>query len=109
MAVVFDASDARDRLSELNYRLQTVSAALCALGGRAHIEGDDLIIEGVDALGGGTVDAANDHRIAMMASICAAYATGPTTILGADCVSKSYPSFFDDFRALGGIAREEEA
>ena len=98
----------RLRLKESD-RLQTVSAALCALGGRARIEGDDLVIEGVNALGGGTVDAANDHRIAMMASICAAYATGPTTILGADCVSKSYPSFFDDFRALGGIAREEEA
>ncbi len=34
-----------------------------------------------------------------------AHATGPTTIHGAECVQKSYPAFFDDFRALGGIAR----
>ena len=41
----------------------------------------------------------------MMAAICGAHATGPTTILGAECVEKSYPAFFEDFRALGGIAR----
>ena len=102
------ANAGRLRLKESD-RLQTVSAAIRAMGGKADIVDDDLVIQGVDTLSGGTVDAAGDHRIAMMAAICAAYATGPTTIRGAHCVSKSYPSFFDDFRALGGIAREEEA
>jgi len=97
----------RLRLKESD-RLQTISATIRALGGAAEVDGDDLVIEGVETLSGGTVDAANDHRIAMMASICAAYAAGPTTILGADCVSKSYPGFFHDFRSLGGVAREQE-
>ena len=41
----------------------------------------------------------------MMAAVCAAFATGPTTIVGAHCVAKSYPTFFEDFRSLGGIAQ----
>lgn len=94
---------ARLRLKESD-RLQSVSQAITNMGGKACIEGDDLLIEGVDHLSGGVVDACNDHRIAMMAAVCAAYATEPTTICGAQCVSKSYPGFFDDFRALGGIA-----
>ncbi len=96
----------RLRLKESD-RLASICDALCALGGKAHVEDDDLLVEGVEALSGGTVDAAGDHRIAMMAAICATGATDPVVIRGAECVAKSYPTFFDDFRALGGIAREE--
>lgn len=49
-----------------------------------------------------TIDAAGDHRIAMAAAIAATVANGPVTILGAQCVSKSYPSFWDEYRRLGG-------
>ena len=51
---------------------------------------------------GGEIETQGDHRIAMMATIIATHATGPSTILGAECVEKSYPTFFDDFAALGG-------
>lgn len=94
---------ARLRLKESD-RLQTVSAALGAMGADVVPTADGLLIHGVTELTGGTVDAANDHRIAMMAAVAATRATGPTTIIGAECVEKSYPSFFDDFRALGGRA-----
>lgn len=49
-----------------------------------------------------TVDAAGDHRIAMAAAIAATVADGPVTILGAQCVKKSYPSFWEEYRRLGG-------
>ena len=49
-----------------------------------------------------TIDAANDHRIAMAAAIAATKATGTVTILGAQCVQKSYPTFWDEYRKLGG-------
>ena len=101
------AKAGRLRLKESD-RLATVTGALASLGGQAQVDGDDLVVEGVERLRGGTVDAANDHRIAMMAAICGAYATEPTTILGADCVAKSYPHFFDDFRSLGGVAHQIE-
>lgn len=97
---------ARLRIKESD-RLETVSAAICALGGRARAVDDGLVIEGVPELAGGTVDAANDHRIAMMASILASRCSGPVTVLGAECVAKSYPAFFEDLAALGGIVRKE--
>lgn len=49
-----------------------------------------------------TIDSAGDHRIAMAAGIAATVADGPVTILGAQCVSKSYPSFWDEYCRLGG-------
>lgn len=97
----------RLRLKESD-RLASISQAIRAMGGTARVDGDDLVIVGSEHLAGGTVDACNDHRIAMMAAVCAAYADGPTTIRGAQCVAKSYPTFFDDFRALGGSAIEQE-
>ncbi len=98
----------RLRLKESD-RLETVCAGLRALGATVSIIDDSLVVEGTGALCGGTVDAANDHRIAMMGAIAGTYAQGETTILGAECVSKSYPGFFEDFRTLGGIAAESEA
>lgn len=97
---------ARLRIKESD-RLETVSAAICSLGGRARAVDDGLVIEGVPELAGGTVDAANDHRIAMMASILASRCSSPVTVLGAECVAKSYPAFFEDLAALGGIVRKE--
>lgn len=96
----------RLRLKESD-RLATTAAAISAMGGTATIEGDALLIEGSGHLSGGTVDAANDHRIAMAAAIAATMADGPTTIIGAECVSKSYPAFFEDFASLGGIVEKE--
>lgn len=51
---------------------------------------------------GGKVDAVNDHRIAMAAAIAATVSDAPVTILGAECVKKSYPTFWEEFRRLGG-------
>lgn len=98
------ANAGRLRLKESD-RLESITAALSAMGSDVSIDSDSLVICG-RRLSGGTVDAANDHRIAMMAAIAAAYATGPTTIRGAECVAKSYPRFFEDFRSLGGQAKE---
>ncbi|MDA0728770.1 MAG: 3-phosphoshikimate 1-carboxyvinyltransferase [Bacteroidetes bacterium] len=41
-----------------------------------------------------------DHRIAMAAAVLGA-AGAPVEIEGAECVAKSWPSFFDDLEALG--------
>ena len=49
-----------------------------------------------------TIDSVGDHRIAMSAAIAATVASGPVTILGAECVAKSYPSFWEEFKKLGG-------
>lgn len=54
-------------------------------------------------LQGCTVNSNNDHRIAMSAAIAATIAEGPITITNAQCVNKSYPSFWEDIAKLGGI------
>ena len=93
---------ARLRIKESD-RLVTVHHLLTALGGQAEEGPDSLTVRGVPALSGGTVDGANDHRIVMAAAIAATRADAPVTILGADAVRKSYPSFWEDYKQLGGV------
>ena len=90
-------------------RLETVTETLSALGADIRIVGDDLVIEGTPRLAGGMVDAHNDHRIAMMASIASTRCTHPVVIRGAEAVNKSYPLFFNHFRSLGGVVDLKEA
>lgn len=90
----------RLRLKESD-RVASVIAMLEALGGHAEADDNTLHIFGT-GLVGGTVNSVNDHRIAMSAAIAAIRCTEPVTILGAQCVQKSYPKFFDEYRRLGG-------
>lgn len=83
-------------------RLQTIAQTLNTLGAKAQVGEDTLTLEGVDSLEGGTVDGCNDHRIAMMAAAAAVACKQPVTVLGAECVKKSYPHFWWDYTALGG-------
>ena len=93
---------ARLRIKESD-RLTTVHQMLTALGGQAEEGPDSLTVRGVTAFTGGTVDGANDHRIVMAAAIAATRANAPVTILGAEAVNKSYPSFWDDYKRPGGV------
>lgn len=90
----------RLRLKESN-RIDAIVDMLHALGGKAVADENTLIIYPAK-LTGGTVDCYHDHRIAMAAAIASTVCTSPVTILGADCVSKSYPSFWKEFTRLGG-------
>ncbi|MCI1665279.1 MAG: 3-phosphoshikimate 1-carboxyvinyltransferase [Atopobiaceae bacterium] len=95
----------RLRLKESD-RIESVTDALSSLGADVSSTEDTMTICGRPSLTGGTVDARNDHRIAMMASIAACRCTSAVTVLGADCVSKSYPGFYTDFARLGGTVRQ---
>ena len=80
-----------------------MTEALTALGAEVTEEPEGLIIRGRETLpGGATVDSHNDHRIAMMAAIAATRCEKPVTVAGAECVAKSYPDFWEDYRRLGG-------
>lgn len=91
----------RLRLKETD-RLETTRALLQGIGGCAEIQGDALIVHPTGYTGG-TVDATGDHRIAMAAAIAATVCTAPVTIRGAESVQKSYPAFWQDYQALGGL------
>ena len=90
----------RLRLKESD-RVASTIAMLKALGGEASATENELTIFPAK-LTGGTVNAMNDHRIAMSAAIAATVSSGPVTILGAECVKKSYPKFWDEYSRLGG-------
>ena len=90
----------RLRLKESD-RVATVIEMIRNLGGMAEATEDTLRIKGT-GLTGGTVNSNNDHRIAMAAAIAATKCTSPVTILGAECVEKSYPKFWEEYARLGG-------
>jgi 3-phosphoshikimate 1-carboxyvinyltransferase len=47
------------------------------------------------------LDARDDHRLAMAFSILG-IVRGNVTVTGAQCVTKSYPEFYEDLRSMGG-------
>ena len=89
----------RLRLKESD-RLKTVSDMISALGGDITETSDGLIIRGVASLRGGVVDAAGDHRIAMSGAVTATVCREAVTVVGAECVAKSYPAFWDEFERI---------
>lgn len=87
-------------------RLQTTQAMLTALGGKAEIlPTDDFEITG-STLVGGTVSGENDHRIVMSAAVASLMTDDAVTVSDAHSIAKSWPTFFEMFRELGGDVRE---
>lgn len=96
----------RLRIKECD-RLAAVTSELNKLGAKITEKEDGLIIEGVSKLKGGcTVWSHKDHRIAMTLAIASTVCEEPIIIEDYECVSKSYPEFWKDFKNLGGVFDE---
>lgn len=93
----------RLRLKESD-RLQAISQNLRALGADIDEDAETLTIHGSGSLRGGDVDSFGDHRIVMAMAIASTICSEPIRISGWEAVEKSYPTFFEDFRSLGGSA-----
>ena len=91
----------RLRLKESD-RLASTAAMLSALGGQVTELPEGLCIQGMPQLAGGTVEACNDHRIAMAAAVAAGGCRGNVIVRGSECVNKSYPDFWRDLDGLKG-------
>ena len=84
-------------------RITSIKTELNKLGANVAEEGDSLIIQGVEGFTGGvTVNAWNDHRIAMSLAIASTRCEKEIILEEAESVRKSYPHFWDDFVKLGG-------
>lgn len=93
----------RLRLKECD-RLAATVQELSKLGADIRVEGDNMVIHGREALMGGVlVDSHNDHRMAMMISIAALHCREPVSVENPSCVIKTWPSYWDDYKVLGGI------
>ena len=86
-------------------RAAVLTKEFSALGAKIETTGNLMKITGTK-LKGGTVDSHNDHRIAMAAALAALNADAEVTIIGYQCVAKSYPDFFEDISSIGGIVYE---
>ncbi|ATD54446.1 3-phosphoshikimate 1-carboxyvinyltransferase [Clostridium chauvoei] len=96
----------RLRIKECD-RLKAVASELSKLGADIKEREDGLIIEGKEELQGGVeVWSFKDHRIAMTLAIAATRCKEPIIIKDFECVAKSYPKFFEDFKMLGGDVHE---
>lgn len=96
----------RLRIKECD-RLAAVASELNKLGAKITEKEDGLIIEGVSKLKGGcSVWSHKDHRIAMTLAIASTVCEEPIVIRDYECVSKSYPEFWNDFKNVGGVFDE---
>lgn len=84
-------------------RLLAMTECINNLGGNATKTDDGMIISGTGKLSGGRVDGFGDHRIVMSAAIASCICENDVEIMGAEAVKKSYPTFFEDFKRLGGV------
>ncbi len=81
-------------------RAAALSEEFGKLGADIGVEGDLMTVRGRGGLRGGRVDSRGDHRIAMAAATAALSCDAPVEIAGAECVAKSWPSFFEDLAAI---------
>lgn len=92
--------DAQELKVKESNRIDVMVKNLTAMG--ADIEGteDGMIIHGGKPLHGAVIDSKADHRIAMSFAIAGMNADGETEITGAECVTISYPNFYQDLQQL---------
>jgi 3-phosphoshikimate 1-carboxyvinyltransferase len=95
--VIRGAGELRHKESD---RIAGIVVGLGAMGARIEATGDDIVIEGPTALRGSVVDSLGDHRLALTFAVAGLVAEGATTILDADCVAISYPTFFADLERI---------
>lgn len=87
-------------------RLTAITTELNKLGADLQEKEDGLIIRGKKELTGGEVESWNDHRIAMALAVASIRCTSEVVIKDSGCVKKSYPTFWEDFKKLGGNIHE---
>jgi 3-phosphoshikimate 1-carboxyvinyltransferase len=92
-----DAEELRRKESD---RIETVTAALRALGGRVEPTADGMAIEGTGGLRGGTIDSHGDHRIAMLGAVAGLASEEGVEVRGMDAAAVSYPGFEADLASL---------
>jgi 3-phosphoshikimate 1-carboxyvinyltransferase len=81
-------------------RIAVLVAGLRALGADVEELPDGFVVRGPSPLSGGEVDAAGDHRMAMVFAVAGLVASGPVRVRGMESVGDSFPGFL---QALEGV------
>lgn len=84
-----------DRIRVMREELEKLGAAITEFE-------DGMMIEG-RSLHGGKVNGHGDHRIVMALTVIATAIPGLVVVQGAEAVNVTYPRFFEDLAAIGGL------
>jgi 3-phosphoshikimate 1-carboxyvinyltransferase len=95
--VIRDAEELRRKESD---RIETVTAALRALGGHVEATEGGMVIEGSGGLRGGSIDSHGDHRIAMLGAVAGLASREGVEVHGMEAAAVSYPDFESDLASL---------
>ncbi len=87
-----DAAELRVKESD---RIATTAMNLKAMGAEVEEFDDGLRVAGGARLHGAKIDPRGDHRIAMAFTVAGLLAAGETEIIDPECVSVSFPEFFE--------------
>ncbi|HXG31436.1 MAG TPA: 3-phosphoshikimate 1-carboxyvinyltransferase [Thermodesulfobacteriota bacterium] len=92
--------DARELRVKETDRIKAMTTELKKLGADIEELDDGMVIRGKETLKGAKCSSWGDHRIAMALAVAGTRASGITEIEDAECVSVSFPGFFDVMRRL---------
>src|SRR5262249_10800505 len=95
--VVSGAEELRRKESD---RIAAVVEGLASLGAEIEARPDGFAVQGTGALGGGTLDAHGDHRMAMLGAIAGVASEEGVDVEGFESIAVSYPRFERDLRGL---------
>lgn len=95
--IVTGAEELRVKESD---RIEALAENIRLMGGVIEVFPDGFKIIGPQTLSGAEIQSYHDHRIAMAFSVAGLVADGETHIHGSECVSISYPNFFETLKGL---------
>lgn len=98
-SIIRDATELRVKETD---RIEVMYEVLRAMGGRIVPTADGMIVIGPDQLTGTSIDSVGDHRIGMSFAVAAGIAEWQTTILNAQAIQSSYPTFAEHYHQLCG-------
>jgi cyclohexanecarboxylate-CoA ligase len=81
---------------------------LGAVGGELRVEGDTLLVTGVEHIRGGEFSSHNDHRVLMSLAVAATRADGRTLLTYPNAYRISYPTFLEQMNGVGNCMGIED-
>ena len=96
----FEVHGAKDLRSKETDRISAISGNLKKMGINVEEYDDGFAFESKGNLSAGEFDSFDDHRIAMAFGIAALALNGESTIKNAECVSISFPEFWETLHSL---------
>ncbi len=95
--VVRGAGELRVKESD---RIATVVDGLRGLGASIEATEDGFAVRGAGSLRGGVLDAAGDHRLALLGAVAGLASEDGVDVAGMDAAAVSYPGFAEDLASL---------